>query len=106
MEAARDDRPFALWHRRTNEPIRTIPAADLLARISDAAWQTGDPGRMFVDAVNRANPTPKLGPIEATNPCGEVPLLPCEACNLGSIASGSIGRRSPIGLCMANDHPK
>lgn len=92
MEAARDDRPFALRHPRTRQPIRSVPAAELLRRISDAAWETGDPGLMFVDAVNRGNPTPKLGPIEATNPCGEVPLLPHEACNLGSINLAHIVR--------------
>ena len=60
-------------------------AATLLDEIAQSAWQTGDPGMVFLDTVNRANPTPALGAIEATNPCGEVPLLPWEACTLGSI---------------------
>ena len=59
--------------------------SEIMDRIAEAAWKTGDPGLLFLDAINRTNPTPDLGTIEATNPCGEVPLLPYEACNLGSI---------------------
>jgi ribonucleoside-diphosphate reductase alpha chain len=57
----------------------------LLDRTARAAWQTGDPGVIFLDAINRDNPISAAGRIETTNPCGEVPLLPYEACNLGSI---------------------
>jgi ribonucleoside-diphosphate reductase alpha chain len=59
--------------------------AKLLAEIADSAWRTGDPGIIFLDAVNRGNTTPNLGPLMSTNPCGESPLYPNEACNLGSI---------------------
>lgn len=64
---------------------RRLPARGLFERLRAAAWATGDPGMLFVDAVNRANPVPEAGAIESTNPCGEVPLLPYEACNLGSL---------------------
>ncbi len=64
---------------------RTIKAAQLFEELCTAAWQTGEPGLIFLDAINRTNPTPFLGPMESTNPCGEQPLLPYEACNLGSI---------------------
>jgi ribonucleoside-diphosphate reductase alpha chain len=62
-----------------------VPAAELFTRICAAAWQGGDPGLLFFDRINRDNPLPSLGRIEATNPCGEVPLLPYESCNLGSL---------------------
>lgn len=65
--------------------VRRVAARALFDRICEAAWKTGDPGLLFRDAVNRASPCPGDGVIESTNPCGEVPLLPYESCNLGSI---------------------
>lgn len=85
MHALEQDRDFQLIHPGTRQQVHTIPAHELFDAIAQAAWETGDPGLVFLDAINRANPTPQLGPIEATNPCGEIPLLPNEACNLGSI---------------------
>ena len=76
---------ISLKHPRSGNQVKPISATDLMRQISEAAWTTGDPGLVFIDAINRANPTPNAGAIEATNPCGEVPLLPYEACNLGSI---------------------
>ncbi len=61
------------------------PEAELLDEIAETAWRTGDPGIIFLDAINRGNTTPEFGPLTSTNPCGESPLYPNEACNLGSI---------------------
>jgi ribonucleoside-diphosphate reductase alpha chain len=97
MEAAASDGSLALRYPSTGACVRTVPAAPLLERIARAAWQTGDPGLIFLDAVARANPTPEVGAIEATNPCGEVPLLPYEACTLGSINLAHMVRRDEGG---------
>jgi len=85
MRRATSAQAFDLVNPRTGEQVASIDASELLRHIAEAAWQTGDPGLVFLDAINRANPTPAAGAIEATNPCGEVPLLPYEACTLGSV---------------------
>ncbi|BBY55580.1 adenosylcobalamin-dependent ribonucleoside-diphosphate reductase [Mycobacterium koreense] len=74
-----------LINPRTGRTVATVAAADLFTAICEAAHAGGDPGLLFLDTINRANPVPGLGRITATNPCGEVPLLPYESCNLGSI---------------------
>jgi len=74
-----------LINPRNGETVSSIAAEDLFSQICYLAWRTGDPGMLYLDEINRRNPTPELGRIEATNPCGEVPLLPYESCNLGSI---------------------
>jgi ribonucleoside-diphosphate reductase alpha chain len=76
---------FDLVNPRDGRAVRSVDARELLDEIASFAWASGDPGVIFIDAVNRANPTPQLGPLAATNPCGELPLLPNEACNLGSL---------------------
>jgi ribonucleoside-diphosphate reductase alpha chain len=85
MAAADGKREVALINPRTGAAVEHRRASDLVELIASSAWKTGDPGLIFVDRINRDNPTPRLGRITATNPCGEVPLLPYEACVLGSI---------------------
>ncbi|MEN6425437.1 MAG: adenosylcobalamin-dependent ribonucleoside-diphosphate reductase [Phycisphaerales bacterium] len=85
MSAVVKNRPFDLVNPRTGKSVRRARARSLFDLIVNAAWRTGDPGLIFLDQVNRRNPTPDLGRIEATNPCGEVPLLPYESCILASI---------------------
>jgi ribonucleoside-diphosphate reductase alpha chain len=85
MNALENDESIKLINPRTREAVGEIPARQIWNLITSQAWKTGDPGVIFIDEINRHNPTPLLGDIEATNPCGEQPLLPYESCNLGSI---------------------
>jgi ribonucleoside-diphosphate reductase alpha chain len=87
MEALEKDGEYDLVDPHTRQVAGRLRAREVFDRIVDAAWRTGDPGLVFIDRVNRspANPVPELETIEATNPCGEQPLAPNDACNLGSI---------------------
>jgi len=85
LEAAKKEESFDLINPRTKKKIKSVNAKSLFDLIVYSAWRSGDPGLVFLDEINRRNPTPALGRIEATNPCGEIPLLPYESCNLGSI---------------------
>ncbi len=85
MLRLQNDDSFELINPRTHKPQASMHARELFDQITELAWQTGDPGLIFLDRINRDNPTPQLGAIESTNPCGEQPLLPYESCNLGSI---------------------
>jgi ribonucleoside-diphosphate reductase alpha chain len=85
MEAAKQGRTYDLIDPRDRRKTGEVDASEVYHNLVYQAWENGDPGILFLDRINRDNPTPALGEIESTNPCGEQPLLPMEACNLGSI---------------------
>ncbi|UCH69661.1 MAG: adenosylcobalamin-dependent ribonucleoside-diphosphate reductase [Candidatus Bathyarchaeota archaeon] len=85
MEAVEKDGVFDLKNPRNGEVVKTLKARAIWNLIIMMAWKNGEPGVVFLDTINRHNPTPNIGQIESTNPCGEQPLLPYESCNLGSI---------------------
>jgi ribonucleoside-diphosphate reductase alpha chain len=85
MQAVKADGMYDLTDPRDGRTVGTLNAREVYGALVEQAWKNGDPGIVFLDRINRDNPTPELGEIESTNPCGEQPLLPMEACNLGSI---------------------
>lgn len=85
MRCLKKGTTYPLMNPRNGKIVRFVPAREVFEAICQAAADTGDPGLLFLDEINRHNPTPLLGSLEATNPCGEQPLLPYESCNLGSI---------------------
>jgi len=85
MELAEKGLEYDLIDPHTKKAMKRVNAREVLDKIAKNAWATGDPGLIFLDRINHANPTPHIGTIESTNPCGELPLLPYESCNLGSI---------------------
>jgi len=85
MRAVEADADLPLINPSTHQVVKKLKAREIFDRIVEMAWKTGDPGVVFLDRINRDNPTPRLGEMESTNPCGEQPLLPYEPCNLGSL---------------------
>lgn len=88
MEAYKNGTDYELIHPNSKKVVGKLNAREIFNMIVDHAWRNGEPGIIFIDNMNYDNPTPQIGEIESTNPCGEVPLLPFEACNLGSINLG------------------
>ena len=86
MKAVKENKSFKLRNPRNKEVVQTIKARQLFLQMVNLAWRTGDPGMVFLDTINKHNPVLQtLGPLKATNPCGEQPLHPFDVCNLGSI---------------------
>jgi ribonucleoside-diphosphate reductase alpha chain len=96
MAAVEADAMYDLHHPKTGKVTGQLPAREIWARIIHGAWKTGEPGVFFVDKANYYNPVPHLGSYEATNPCGEQPLLPYDVCNLGSINLGAFVKQGQV----------
>jgi ribonucleoside-diphosphate reductase alpha chain len=95
IEAVEKDGEYELLNPRTGGVVGRKRARDVFDQIIQSAWETGDPGLIFIDRINRDNPTPHIGVFESTNPCGEQPLLPNEACVLGSINLAKMVKENP-----------
>jgi ribonucleoside-diphosphate reductase alpha chain len=104
MEAVEADGRYDLIHPKTGEVTGQLQARQVWKLIIHGAWKTGEPGVFFVDKANYYNPVPHLGEYEATNPCGEQPLLPYDVCNLGSINLGAFVAAGPKGKEIDWDH--
>lgn len=85
MDALKNNEEYELINPRSKAVVGKLKARVIFDEMVESAWETGDPGTIFIDRINRANPTPHIGTMESTNPCGEQPLLPYEACILGSM---------------------
>jgi len=94
MEAVKNGANYTLINPHNQSPAGELNAREVFNQMVEMAWKTGDPGIVFIDRINESNPTPHLGKIESTNPCGEQPLLPYESCNLGSLNLSQMIRRA------------
>lgn len=103
MAAVEKDEKYDLINPRNGQSVGTLKARRVFDRIVRQAWHNGEPGIVFLDRLNRDNPTPHLGMIEATNPCGEQPLLPYESCNLGSINLGKMVKDGAVDWTRLKD---
>jgi ribonucleoside-diphosphate reductase alpha chain len=103
MDAVKANRFYDLIEPNTQKKIGELNSVDVYLAMVDQAWKNGDPGVIFLDRINRDNPTPELGEIESTNPCGEQPLLPMESCNLGSINLAGFVMETPDGAAVDYD---
>ncbi|MBM3498513.1 MAG: vitamin B12-dependent ribonucleotide reductase, partial [Armatimonadetes bacterium] len=104
MQAARTGGEYDLINPRTDQPAGRLNAGEVWGKLIRSAWTCGDPGIIFIDRMNRDNPTPHIGAIESTNPCGEQPLLPYESCNLGSINLALMTRGRPTEATIDWEH--
>ncbi len=96
MRAVEEGTSYALIHPRHGAVVGQLDAREVFRKIVHGAWKTGEPGVYFIDRANHYNPVPHLGTYEATNPCGEQPLLPYDVCNLGSINVGLFARDGDV----------
>src|SRR5258706_1451547 len=103
MNAVAEEKEWKLIGPHNKEVVKTVNAKYIWEQIINSAWSTGDPGLIFLDTMNKTNPTPAIGRIECTNPCGEVPLLPYESCNLGSIDVSKCAKGKEIDFSKLED---
>ena len=103
MEAYINGTDYELVNPQNKTVAGTLSAKKVFDMIVDGAWRNGEPGIVFIDKMNADNPTPHVGPIESTNPCGEVPLLSYEACNLGSINLGRMMKDGKVDWALLDE---
>jgi ribonucleoside-diphosphate reductase alpha chain len=103
MKAVINDKEYDLINPRTKQTVKRLKAKEVFELIIHQAWKNGEPGIVFLDRINATNPTPELGEIEATNPCGEQPLLPYESCNLGSINLAKMVKNNSVDWELLKD---